>query len=424
MAVNLKAKLGLESKGFHTGIDKANKGVTGLSRAFGKLKGLVGTGLALGGITTAVKQFADAADEIDNLAGRMGASHKKVQQFQRATERSGQTMEVVADAYKTLKIRSQEAAAGNKILQDQFTALGISQEDLESGDIDGMFEKLKDALTGSADRVEALAVGMKLLGEPVEKLVPVLDALDAGVGRVVSDTNIKRLDKFNHGLGKEWDRLKTTGMELAGMLAGGFMAVTRPIFGDAGKGWEDPAAQAEKLAQQRKKESQSLKDIKDAEVAAAAAEEKKKEIAKEQLEISKAKASYEKIERQNLLDSLTGEEKLIRLKKEQNELLEQARQKANEGVKGEAEYYELMSQAAQLSSPINQLEKIKKPLGGIRIQQSSMQQAGARIAGVDKRLAVLSQKQLGVQTEILKHIREGGMVIMGKDGKANIYTGD
>ena len=77
MAVNLKAKLGLESKGFHAGMDKASKGVKGLGAKFTKLKGLIGAGLALGGITTAIKQFADAADEIDNLATRMGASHKR-----------------------------------------------------------------------------------------------------------------------------------------------------------------------------------------------------------------------------------------------------------------------------------------------------------------------------------------------------------
>jgi len=424
MAVNLKAKLGLESKGFHAGVDKANKGVKGLGASFTKLKGLIGTGLALGGITSAIKGFADAADEIDNLATRMGASHKKVQQFQRATERSGQTMEVVADAYKTLKVRSQEAAAGNKILQDQFTALGISQEDLESGDIDMMFEKLKDSLTGADNRVESLAVGMKLLGEPVEKLVPVLDALDAGVGRVVSDANIKRLDKLQHGLGKEWDRIKTGGAELAGWLAGAFMAVTDPIFGDAGKGWEDPAKQAEKLAEQKKKEAKSLKDIADAEKAKKAAEAKAKEEAKEQLEIAKAKDGYDKIERQNLLNRLSDEERLTELRKEQNKLLEQARQKMNEGVKGEVEYYNIMAEAAQLSSQISGLEQTKKPLGGIRIQQSAMQQAGARIAGVDKRLAQLSAKQLTVQQEILKIVKEGGTLIMGKGGKLNPYTGE
>ena len=424
MAVNLKAKLALESKGFHGGLDKASKGVKGLGASFTKLKGLIGAGLALGGMTTSIKRFADAADEIDNLATRMGVSIKKVQQFQRATERSGQTMEVVADAYKTLKVRSQEAAAGNKILQDQFTALGISQELLESGNIDKMFDRLSDALTGADNRVESLAVGMKLLGEPVEKLVPVLDALDAGVGRVVSDANIKRLDKLQHGLGKEWDRIKTGGAELAGWLAGAFMAVTDPIFGDAGKGWEDPAKQAEKLATQKKKEAKSLKDIQDADNAFVAAAAKAKEEAKEQLEIAKAKAGYDKIEQQNLLNRLSDEEKLTHLKNEQNELLEQARKKSYEGVKGEVEYYDLMAKAAQLSSQIGGLEQTKKPLGGIRIQQSAMQQAGARIAGVDKRLAQLSAKQLVVQQEILKHIREGGLLIMGKGGKLNPYTGD
>ena len=424
MAVNLKAKLGLESKGFHTGLNKADKGVAGLAARFTKLKGLIGKGLVLGGVGSFVKASADAADEIDNLASRMGTTTRKVQQFQRAADRSGQTIEVVADAYKTLKIRSQEAAAGNKILQDQFTALGISQEELESGNIDAMFEKLKDALTGSDKRVEALAVGMKLLGEPVEKLVPVLDSLDAGVGRVVSDKNIKGLDKLQHNMTVFWEKLKTFTTSAAGLGSRLFMTVTDPISKvlGMGRGYEDPAKQAEALAEKRKGESKSLKDIADAEKAKAEAAAKAKEEAKEQLEITKARTALEKIERQNSLDRLSDEEKLTRLKKEQQELIEKAEKQMDSGK--EKEYYETMAQAAQLTPAISNLEQTKKPLGGIRIQQSAMQQAGARIAGVDKRLAQLSAKQLTVQQEILKIVKEGGTLIMGKGGKLNPYTGE
>ena len=83
-----------------------------------------------------------------------------------------------------------------------------------------------------------------------------------------------------------------------------------------------------------------------------------------------------------------------------------------------------MADAAGLDSQIKALQNAAKPLGGIRIQQSQMQQAGARIAGVDKRMALLAKAQLDVQKDILRHIKEGGGVFtLGKDGGLNPYTG-
>lgn len=126
MAVNLQAYLSLKAKGFQQGLKKAEDNVDKFQKKFGKLKGLVGAGLALGGITSAIKSFADAADEIDNLASKMGISVEKTQLLKIAAENVGMDISVVADAYKTLVIRSQEAAAGNEQLIGWFDQLGIS----------------------------------------------------------------------------------------------------------------------------------------------------------------------------------------------------------------------------------------------------------------------------------------------------------
>ena len=419
MAVNLQAKLALDSKGFHNNLEKANKGVKGLGATFTKLKGMVGAGLALGGAATFMRQFTDAADNIDNLASRLGTSTENVQKFQRAAERSGQTIEVVADAYKTLKVRVEEAAAGNKILQDQFDALGISQSNLEEADIDKIFAQLQEALTKSGDRVGTLAVAMKLLGEPVEKLLPILDTLNAGVGDVVSEDNIAALDKLDHNWARHWDRIKTTSGNAAGWISKAFMAITAPF--DVGR--EDPAKMAAKLAEQREKDLKSLKDIEDKNRAEEEAKEKRKEQEKKQKEIDKSKSRFDKVQRDNLLDRLTDEEKLTQLKKEQLEFIEKAEELNRKG--DEAGFFDAMADAAGLDSQIKALQNAAKPLGGIRIQQSQMQQAGARIAGVDKRMALLAKAQLDVQKDILRHIREGGGVFtLGKDGGLNPYTGN
>ncbi len=117
MAVDLEAKLSLDSRGFGGSLRKAGSQVESFGSKFTKLRGMIGAGLALGGITTALKEFTAAADEIDNLSTRLGIGTDEVQKFQLAADRTGQSMETVADAFKTLKVRSQEAAAGNEILQ-------------------------------------------------------------------------------------------------------------------------------------------------------------------------------------------------------------------------------------------------------------------------------------------------------------------
>ena len=421
MAVNLQAKLSLESRGFNNSLKQADSKTKSFGASFGKLKGMIGAGLALGGITATIKQFGEAADNIDNLAVRLGTTTERIQKFQIAADQTGQSVEVISDAYKTLKVRSQEAAAGNEILQKQFDALGISQADLESQNIDLIFDKLNIALTNSPDQVETLAVAMKLLGEPVEKLVPMLDAMNSNFESVVSEKNVKSLDKMEHNWSKHWRRMKTSAMNTVGWLGDIGMKIADPFVG----GIEDPAKLQSKRKDQEAQRLKSLKDIKDKEKKEEEAAEAKKKFDKEQVAIDRAKASADSAQRKNLLDKLSSEEKIAKFKKEQNKLLEEAEKLSQKGRSHEEEYFKVMAKAHGLTGDIRKEEgKKDTSLGSLRIQGTSMQQAGARIAGVDKRIAMINQKQLGVQQEILKHIREGGgLFTYGADGKMNPYTG-
>jgi hypothetical protein len=62
-----------------------------------------------------------------------------------------------------------------------------------------------------------------------------------------------------------------------------------------------------------------------------------------------------------------------------------------------------LTEVATLQSLIERLQKESnkgKALGGFGVTQSAMQQAGARIGGVDQRLNLLNQKQLNTQKQI------------------------
>ena len=417
MAVDLEAKLSLDSRGFGGSLRKAGSQVESFGSKFTKLRGMIGAGLALGGITTALKEFTAAADEIDNLSARLGIGTDEVQKFQLAADRTGQSMETVADAFKTLKVRSQEAAAGNEILQKQFEALGISQADLEGGNIEGMFDTLNSTLTDSPNRLEKLAVAMKLLGEPVERLVPILDEYNKTYDQVISNDNLTALDKLGDKSAKTWDNMKATAGNFAGWLVKNLGPAFEPLGDPFGVGGTSVKRKSTKDLEG------SLKSIEDENEAAKKAEEDRKAREKKQKEIDKAKAGFEKAQRDNMMDRLSIEQKITKLKEEQLKLIADAEAASKAGK--EVEFYEKMQEAAILSGQLQNLKGQGDPLGGLRVQQSSMQQAGARIAGVDKRIAQLAAGQLSVQKEILRHIREGsGVFTLNADGGLNPYTGN
>ena len=417
MAVDLEARLSLDSRGFGGSLRKAGSQVESFGSKFTKLRGMIGAGLALGGITTALKEFTAAADEIDNLSARLGIGTDEVQKFQLAADRTGQSMETVADAFKTLKVRSQEAAAGNEILQKQFEALGISQADLEGGNIEGMFDTLNSTLTDSPNRLEKLAVAMKLLGEPVERLVPILDEYNKTYDQVISNDNLTALDKLGDKSAKTWDNMKATAGNFAGWLVKNLGPAFEPLGDPFGVGGTSVKRKSTKDLEG------SLKSIEDENEAAKKAEEDRKAREKKQKEIDKAKAGFEKAQRDNMMDRLSTEQKITKLKEEQLKLIADAEAASKAGK--EVEFYEKMQEAAILSGQLQNLKGQGDPLGGLRVQQSSMQQAGARIAGVDKRIAQLAAGQLSVQKEILRHIREGsGVFTLNADGGLNPYTGN
>lgn len=491
MAVNLQAYLSLKAKGFQQGLKKAEDNVDKFQKKFGKLKGLVGAGLALGGITSAIKSFADAADEIDNLASKMGISVEKTQLLKIAAENVGMDISVVADAYKTLVIRSQEAAAGNEQLIGWFDQLGISMEMLKSQDIDKMFDQLTVALTHSKNSTAAIGVGMKLLGEPINNLSKILIEYQKTQESVLSVKTIGQLDKLEERWGKLFRFIKVQ----SGTLFGAFVDKMKfldpaawleglqnnfpkamdsisksmegfPWFGVQSMGRDksptdepnrpSPLARMnlaidnllnkinkktlkssmpeltgenryqwaggsneqirsqEAAYQEWYKNKYGPKDVAgsgsvDASLENAKKEEDRKKAAKKAAEdLAKAEeaAATEKLKleeqlKKNTYSKLTDQEKLNSLLAEQSKLI----QKANQHLQSNElkDMYTALTQGASLQQIIDILRNASQTstaLGGFNIPKSSMQAAGARMGGLDKRIADISKRQLDVQVQI------------------------
>ena len=491
MAVNLQAYLSLKAKGFQQGLKKAEGGVDKFQKKFGKLKGLVGAGLALGGISAAIKGFADAADEIDNLASKMGISVEKTQLLKIAAENVGMDISVVADAYKTLVIRSQEAAAGNEQLIGWFDQLGISMEMLKSQDIDKMFDQLTVALTHSKNSTAAIGVGMRLLGEPINNLSKILIEYQKTQESVLSVKTIGQLDKLEERWGKLFRFIKVQ----SGTLFGAFIdkvKILDPAFWLEGlqenfpkamdsisksmegfpwigvqrmgqdKSLTDEPSRPSPLArmnlavdnllnkinrktlnssmpeltgenryqwaggsneqirsqeaayQEWFKNKYGLKDVAGAGSVDASLENAKKEedrkkaakkaaddLAKAEKEAAAEKLKFEEQVEKNNYNKLTDQEKLNSLLAEQTKLI----QKANQHLQSNElkDMYTALTQGAGLQQTIDGLRNASQTstaLGGFNIPKSSMQAAGARMGGLDKRIADIAKRQLDVQVQI------------------------
>ena len=85
-----------------------------------------------------------------------------------------------------------------------------------------------------------------------------------------------------------------------------------------------------------------------------------------------------------------------------------------------------LTEVATLQSQIERLQKDSskgKALGGFGVTQSTMQQAGARIGGVDQRLNLLNQKQVSIQQRIYEFMQRAVSNFQSGRQSADPYSG-
>lgn len=165
----------------------ANQVGGGLSRLAGSAQGLVGglgalVPLASGaGLMALAKSSIDAADNMNDLRQKTGASVESLSQFQQAAEKSGTTLDAVGGAMVKLNRNLAEGKAG-KSLQE----IGISATDasgkLKSTDqimleLAGKFEKMPDG-------AEKTALAMDLFGKSGAALIPMLNMGDEAIKKL------------------------------------------------------------------------------------------------------------------------------------------------------------------------------------------------------------------------------------------------
>ena len=157
---------------------------------------------ALGFLTGTFKELGNVADQVD----RSGLSAEQFQGLAFAAQQSGVSVSALAKATRQLRVDMAEAAAGTGKKVEMFKALGISIEQLKSGDATAVFLAIAKAMEGSADDSERLLISTAFFGDKIgNDILPMLaDYLklskDIANAPIVDAKTLKMIGDYNDGM--------------------------------------------------------------------------------------------------------------------------------------------------------------------------------------------------------------------------------
>lgn len=193
-----RAKKSVESLGqsFKKAGDDIVKKITGM------FAGAVLFDKALNLVTSTFKDLGEVADQVD----RSGISADQFQRLGYAAQQSGVSISVLAKATRQLRVDMAEAAAGTGKKIEMFKALGITLEQLKSGDASAVFMAISQAMAGSADDSERLLILTTMFGDKIgNDIMPLLADFqklqkDIANAPVVDEKTLKLIGDYNDGM--------------------------------------------------------------------------------------------------------------------------------------------------------------------------------------------------------------------------------
>ena len=216
---------------------RAKKSVETLSQSFkkagddivkrltGMFAGAVLFDKAIGFITNSISDLDKVADQID----RSGISAEQFQQLAWAAKMSGVELSVLAKATRQLRVDMAEAANGTGKKIELFKALGISMEQLKSGDVTAVFMAISAAMGGGANDAERLLIMTTLFGDKIgNDIMPMLNDFqklqkDIADAPVVDEKTLKAIGDYNDGM----DRLHATWVGVVGAIFAAYNAYSK-----------------------------------------------------------------------------------------------------------------------------------------------------------------------------------------------------
>jgi len=288
----IKNRATLDSTQFQAGLKGMQGRVQGLASSIKSLPG-IGGALSVTALAAAAGSALKAADEIDNLASQMGMGVESVQAYQVALGEAGLSMGSLQSASDRLKQKQAEAIQGNERSRKSFEDLGISMADLESADTTRLLELVGQGLHQAGGDASATSAQFDLMGRKSERLKEVLIAMNKDgiqaqiqsmkeLGLVMDEYMIARLDDAELRIARFGTQVKNTFANLISDVLLGSELMGRMVLGqsplDALLATQAPVADAAKA-----KEDRRIEEIKQRQVAAAAATKEELAALKEKM---------------------------------------------------------------------------------------------------------------------------------------------
>jgi hypothetical protein len=188
-----------------TKMDRLGGVAGGLTQKFNMVKGALG---ALGA-ALAVREFAqfaqsafNAADNLQKMSIRTGASVEDLSKLDQAAKMSGTSLESVGRGFTFLSRQMNEAATKGGETAEIFRSLGVQFKNSDGTlrDTNAVFADLADRFAEMPDGAQKVALGQKLIGKGFTELIPLIngggDAI-RNVSAIISTEFANRSALFN-----------------------------------------------------------------------------------------------------------------------------------------------------------------------------------------------------------------------------------
>lgn len=191
----LKAKIGLETNAFETGLARLQNKVGSFAKGIG---GLVVGAFAFDKLLSAMTNAINKGDQLQDLANKFGISASQLQLLGNAAELSGASLESVAAALNKAAVNAQKAGQ-DKNLAEGFAKIGLSLADLQKATPQDILMKFADAAASGAIQGQEFALAVQLMGRSATDLLPTFQQGSAAIRAqgeamgVWSDTTIAAL---------------------------------------------------------------------------------------------------------------------------------------------------------------------------------------------------------------------------------------
>lgn len=223
----------------------AEQEMKGVADAAMKAGGLIGAGLAAGAaaFTALAKQSINAADEMGEMAQKVGMSTEALSANAYVAKMSGVETDTLTNAIKKLSVNVVDAARGQGAAKDAFAALGIELKDQNGQlkDSDTIIRELSGRMSQFEDGAVKTALATDIFGKAGADLIPMLNQGEEGfaaltkeaeqMGLILSTETANAAGEFNDSL----DRMKSAIAGNVNTVVAQMLPVFNQLAGDMAK---------------------------------------------------------------------------------------------------------------------------------------------------------------------------------------------